>query len=209
MPPNVVLLAYRSHFVQHCRFTLIAVSLLIVLPEAHCSSAAEPATRLPDERTAAIDALVRETLEEHGIPGVSIAVAVGDELVYSKGFGLADVENRVPATADTVYRTASIAKSLTAVAVMQLAEQKRIDLDRPVDEYYNGFPKKEWPITARQLLAHMAGVRHYKTPMESFNTRHYVDVRSALRTFDADPLLFQPGTEYSYSTFGYNLLAHW
>jgi CubicO group peptidase (beta-lactamase class C family) len=90
---------------------------------------------------------------------------------------------------------------------MQLAEQKKIDLDQHVDEYYPAFPKKQWPITARLLLAHMAGVRHYARPYESFNTRHYFDVESALRTFSDDPLLFEPGTEFHYSSFGFNLLG--
>jgi CubicO group peptidase (beta-lactamase class C family) len=88
-----------------------------------------------------------------------------------------------------------------------LAEQKRIDLDRHVDEYYTAFPRKKWPITARLLLAHMSGVRHYARPFESLNTRHYFDVPSALRAFSADPLLFEPGTQFRYSSFGFNLLG--
>lgn len=162
---------------------------------------------LSSDRTAKIDERVHAEMKELGVPGMSIAIATDDKLAYSKGFGLADVENQVPATADTVYRTASIAKSFTAVAVMQLAEQKKIDLDRHVDEYYPAFPKKEWPITARLLLAHMAGVRHYEKPFESLNTRHYFDVPSALRVFSDDPLLFEPGTEFHYSSFGFNLLG--
>jgi CubicO group peptidase (beta-lactamase class C family) len=186
------------------RRILLAVGILLVVS---APLLAKPAAGLTDDRTAATDALVRETMKKRGIPGLSIALAANDKLIYSKGFGLADVENDVPAAADTVYRTASIAKTFTAVAVMQLVEQKKIDLDRPVDEYYPAFPKKKWPVTARQLLSHMAGVRHYAWPFESLNTKHYFDVPSSLRTFDADPLLFKPGTDFHYSTFGYNLLG--
>jgi CubicO group peptidase (beta-lactamase class C family) len=173
----------------------------------YTSGFANPPAQLAADRAAEIDAHVRAEMKKLGIPGLSVAIATDDTLAYAKGYGLADVENRVPATADTVYRTASIAKSFTAVAVMQLAEQKKIDLDRHVDEYYAAFPKKEWPITARLLLAHMAGVRHYERPYESFNTRHYFDVPSSLRAFSADSLLFEPGTEFHYSSFGFNLLG--
>ena len=187
-----------------CGRMLIAVWVGVAV---QTSLMAQPAAQFPAERAAAIEGQVRKCMEEHGIPGLSIALAVDDQLVFSRGFGLSDVENQVPATADTVYRTASIAKTFTAVAIMQLVEQGRIDLDHPLDEYFAPFPKKEWPITARLLLGHMSGMRHYKAPTEPLNTEHFFDVTSSLHVFDADPLLFKPGTEFLYSTFGYNLLG--
>ena len=115
--------------------------------------------------------------------------------------------NAVPATADTRYRTASVAKPLTATIVMSLAEQGQLDLDAPVQRYCPEYPTKEWPLTTRHLLGHLGGVRHYKNPQEASSTQHYFDLRSALSTFAADPLLHEPGSKFLYSSFGYNLLG--
>src|SRR5690606_24895306 len=100
----------------------------------------------------------------------------------------------------------SIAKSLTAVAVMQLVSEGKLDLDKPVDDYLS-FPQKQWSFTTRQLLGHLAGIRHYQGGGESTSTRHYRNVKSGTSTFANDPLLHEPGTKFLYSTFGYNLLG--
>ena len=145
-------------------------------------------------------------MEKEGIPGLTAALVVGAHLTWSQGYGLADVENGVPATADTVYRLASVSKPITAVAVMQLAEQGRIDIDAPVRKYVPGFPEKPWPITARQLLAHTSGIRHYAGD-EFASTRHYWSILEGLDVFKDDPLVFEPGTRQLYSTYGYTLLG--
>lgn len=195
---------WREPFVNYICESILAAWLFLGLS---VTAVADSPAKLSADRAVRINARVNTEMKRLGIPGLSIAIATDDQLAYSRGFGTADVENQVPATSETVYRTASIAKSFTAVAVMQLAEQNKLDLDRNVDEYFSAFPKKKWPITARLLLAHMAGVRHYARPNESLNTRHYFDVQSALRTFADDPLLFEPGTDFRYSSFGYNLLG--
>ncbi|MEX0643358.1 MAG: serine hydrolase [Pirellulales bacterium] len=189
---------------KSCVRALVAVWIGIVL---QTSLLAKPAPQLSGEKVAAAESLARKFMDAHGVPGLSIALAIDDQLVFSRGFGLSDVENQVPATADTVYRTASIAKALTAVAVVQLAERGLIDLDRPLDEYFAAYPKREPPITARLLLGHLAGVRHYKRPGESLMTKHYFDIPSTLKVFDADPLLSKPGAEFHYTTFGFSLLG--
>jgi len=120
---------------------------------------------------------------------------------------LADVENNLPATVRTRYRTASIAKAMTAVVVLSLMEEGRIDLDKEVQHYVPEFPKKNWPITTRQLLGHLAGIRHYKNSRESSSTQHFFQVKAALGTFRNDPLRHEPGTRFLYSSFGYNLLG--
>ncbi|MEX2172148.1 MAG: serine hydrolase [Pirellulales bacterium] len=155
-----------------------------------------------------VDAVTKH-METAGIPGMSVAVAIDDELVYSAGFGLQDVEHNVPVTADTLFRTASIAKSMTAVAIMQLVERGKIDLDTPVQRYVPDFPEKEWPVTVRQLLNHTAGIRHYDGARrrETYSTTYYPSVQQALDTFADDPLQFEPGKQHHYSTFGYNLLG--
>jgi serine beta-lactamase-like protein LACTB, mitochondrial len=164
---------------------------------------------LSAEKRAKIEAAISSTMSQAGIPGLSAAIVADGKLVWANGYGLADIENFVPAKASTVYRLASISKSITAVAVMQLVERGKLDLDAPVQKYCSAFPNKQWPVTTRQLLAHLGGVRHYKIPDEVMNenTKHYNNLNDTLRFFKDDPLLHEPGTKYLYSTYGYNLLG--
>ena len=122
------------------------------------------------------------------------------------GYGLADVENSVPAKAETAYRLASVTKPMTAVTVLRLAEQGKLDLDAPIQRYVPSFPDKGRPITARLLLGHLGGIRHYSEG-EFVSTRHYESVVDALTVFKDDPLAFEPGTKFHYTTYGYNLLG--
>jgi CubicO group peptidase (beta-lactamase class C family) len=145
-------------------------------------------------------------MEEQGIPGLSIAVGVGGEVLWAEGFGWADLENRVPVWPATKFRIASISKSLTAGAIGKLLEEGKLDLDVPVQEYVPSFPEKRWPVTTRLLGGHLGGVRHYRG-MEFASKTHYDDVVQALEIFSQDPLEHQPGTEYLYSTYGWNLIS--
>ncbi len=146
-------------------------------------------------------------MAERNVPGLTVAIAVDRRLAWTKGFGLADVENAVPAASETMYRLASLSKPMTATAAMQLVEKGRIDLDAPVRRYVPSFPEKPWPITTRQLLAHLGGIRHY-LPDERFDASHrYVSVLEGLDPFKEDPLLHEPGTAFLYSTYGYTLVG--
>ena len=150
---------------------------------------------------------IAQAVAEFGIPGISVAVALDNQLVFTRGYGNSDVENAVKATAGTRYRTASIAKSMTAVLIMSLAEEGRLDLDQEIQNYCPDYPAKRWPITSRQLLGHLAGIRHYKSRAETISTHHYFTLQQALESFKHDPLLHEPGSKYLYTTFGYNLLG--
>ncbi len=163
---------------------------------------------LSEARLIAVENAIAAGMVRLGIPGLSAAIAHAraPEVVWSRGYGLADVENDVPASAATVYRLASLSKPLTAIAVLQLAEQRRLDLDAPIQRYAPAFPDKPWPLSARQLLCHQGGVRHVADD-EWNSTRHYGSVGAALDVFKDDALLFQPGTRALYSTYGYNLLG--
>ena len=166
------------------------------------------ADELKPQTIAKVEQLVAALVADRGIPGMSVAVATDNQLAYSRGFGLADVENSVAATADTRYRTASIAKSMTAVILLSLAETGVIDLDAEVQQYRPEYPKKQWPVTSRQLLGHLAGVRHYKSGAEALSTQYFNSLNAALQTFRDDPLLHEPGTKFLYTTFGFNLLGN-
>lgn len=153
-----------------------------------------------------IEKMVTEEMEKNSVPGISIAIAQNGRIVYSKGFGYADLENKVPFTALTVSRIGSVSKTFTALAVMKLVEQGKINLDDEVQTYVPTFPKKNAPITIRQLLCHQSGIRHYKGNEFSSN-QQFNDVESTLAIFKDDPLLHQPGEKFSYTTYGYSLLS--
>lgn len=180
---------------------------LIVLLLASIPSAAQTTGQLPADKIEKIEKAISAEMSRQNIPGLSVAVVTDRRLRWSNGYGLADVENYVPAKSTTVYRLGSISKSITATAVMQLAERGKLDLDAPIQKYCPAFPQKQWPITARLLLGHLAGVRHYKGEAEFLSTRHYGGVVEGLDMFKDDPLLFEPGTKYSYTTHGYAILG--
>src|SRR5438128_4194210 len=140
------------------------------------------------------------------IPGVQVAVAVNGKLVWSEGFGYADAERKEPVTRETQFRIGSVSKPLTATAVALLYEQGKLDLDAPVQRYVPTFPDNGYPITTRQLAGHLAGIRHYKD-REFFLNRHFATVRDGLAIFQDDSLLFPPGTRFSYSSYGWNLVS--
>ncbi len=109
---------------------------------------------------------IKRMMLEQGIPGVQVAVSKNGRLLWTEGLGLADVENGVACSAESVMRIASISKPLTAVGLFQLWEEGLIDLDAPVQTYVPSFPEKSCDgervtITTRQLLCHMSGIRHY------------------------------------------------
>jgi CubicO group peptidase (beta-lactamase class C family) len=149
---------------------------------------------------------VANELLGRGIPGLSVALAVNGRIVYSEGFGYADLEERVPVWPTTKFRIGSVSKPLTAVALVQLADQGKIDLDAPVQRYVQAFPDKGGKITPRLLAGHLAGIRHYKGD-EFLIAKHYENVVDGLKIFEDDPLVAPPGTKFSYSSYGYNLLS--
>ena len=146
-------------------------------------------------------------MSEASVPGVTVAIGSAEGLYWDNGFGMADLENMVPATAQTRIRLASITKPITATAVMQLVERGKMELDAPIQKYVPTFPQKQWPVTVRLLLGHLSGIRHYASDEEVASTRHYLNRVEPLKIFQDDPLKFEPGTQFSYTTYGFNLLG--
>jgi len=153
-------------------------------------------------------ALVEAFMSARGVPGLAAAVAVDGQIVWSEGFGYANVEHRIPVTTLTKFRSGSTAKPLAAAAMAVLHERGRFELDVPVQQYVSSFPDKGHVITPRQLAGHQAGMRYYPPDGdEFFNTKRYTDLVDALEIFENDPLRSEPGTEYFYSSYGTNLLG--
>jgi CubicO group peptidase (beta-lactamase class C family) len=153
-----------------------------------------------------LDIYLKEFQKNKLIPGISAGIAVKGKIYWMNASGLADVENNSPATPYTHFRIASISKSITAVAIMQLVEKGRIKLDADARTYIPYFPKKKWKFTVRQLLNHTAGIRNYSK--EEFDDAiHYSSIREAVGIVSNDSLVYKPGTKYLYTTLGYNLLG--
>jgi CubicO group peptidase (beta-lactamase class C family) len=180
------------------------IALIFVLVIAF--TAALAAQSLPPHVVRQIDAVVEHARTAEQLPAVSIAIAVNGNVVFKKAYGWADLENSIPATTESLFRTASVAKPMTAVGALELVEKGKLDLDAPIQKYCPAFPVKPWPITTRELLGHLAGIRAYKD-REIFSTVHYVNTIDGMSFFKDDPLLFEPGTKYGYSTYGYTVVG--
>ena len=147
------------------------------------------------------------------VPGAAVAViAGGRRLAWSEGFGLADVEQRVPVTRRTRFRVGSVSKLFAAAAAVKLAEAGRLDLDAPVQRYVPAFPAHAGPpVTVRLLAGHLAGIRGYRAgdfaAGRNIDLTVFATTDSALAIFRGDSLVAPPGAAYRYTTFGYTLLG--
>lgn len=141
------------------------------------------------------------------VPSISAGVYKNGKIFWLDAKGLIDLENFVPAKNTSLYRIASITKSITAVAVMQLYEKGLIDLDAEISTYVPYFPKKKWKLTVRHILNHTGGIRSYRSEEEFNSKMFYSTTKDAIMTFANDDLLFEPGTKYNYTSLGYSLLA--
>ncbi len=192
------------------RRTLLALALATVCRAATglaVPSSGQERADLSPEQVTRIEQAVTAAMSRLHVPAVSVAITRGDHIVWQYGFGMADLENFVPAKDTTVYRIASVSKPITAAAVMQLAEKGKIGLDAPIQQYVPAFPRKPFPIAVRNLLTHTSGIRHWKDDEEFHTTRHCAELKEGLMMFQNDPLLQAPGEKFTYSTFGYVLLG--
>jgi CubicO group peptidase (beta-lactamase class C family) len=169
-------------------------------------------TRLDPAKRHQIEEAVSAYMSSTHTPGLAVSVVENGEYEWAQGFGVADLENNVPASEHTLFRLASISKSLTATAALELWERGRLDLDAPVQKYCPSFPKKPWPISTREVMGHIGGIRHYNSDSqddpETGNTKHFDDpIQAGLKFFKDDPLVSQPGTSFHYSTQGYTLVG--
>ncbi|HUG42370.1 MAG TPA: serine hydrolase domain-containing protein [Longimicrobiales bacterium] len=192
----------------------IALLLLLALAGGALFGAAPAAAQLGAPVTTALgDRLERavEALRTHqdtsGVAGISAALAVDGRLVWTGGFGTANLETLVPMRAETVSRIGSISKPVAGAAAMVLVDRGRLDLDAPVSRYVPGYPRPQGDrITTRRLMSHTAGVRHYRGE-EFASAVRYDDVVAPMAVFWADSLLFEPGTDYAYSTYGWTVVS--
>lgn len=161
---------------------------------------------LQDEKIKVAKKVAESFLKENKIPGMAISVSKNGKIIWSEGFGFSDVELKTEVSpSETQFRIASISKPITATALAKLFDDGKLDFDESIYTYIPDFPKKEYDFTVRQVGGHIAGIRHYKG--QEFILNKKMTIVEGLDIFKDDPLQFKPGSDFSYSTYGWNLLS--
>ena len=150
--------------------------------------------------------IARANLIEQNLPGLSVAVGSGGAIVWAEGFGWADLDKRVPVSPKMRFRIGGVSMALTSAAVGLLLEKNRLHLDEEIQTHVRSFPDKQWPVTLRQLMAHVGGVRRDEGDEEPLSER-CERTADGLRRFADAPLQAEPGTKYRYSTYGWILVS--
>lgn len=148
------------------------------------------------------EAAMLDEMKKAGIPGAAVAVVVGDRVVWTRGFGVANVETQAPVTADTLIQIGSVTKSFTAAALLTAASEGRLSLDRPVSTYVKGLTPCVGAPTLTQLLSHTGGL--IDEPDE-FGPQGEDGLGAYQRTWTSEYCLLPPGRAFSYSNSGFAL----
>lgn len=151
--------------------------------------------------------ITRAVLAEQNLPGLSVAVGVNGEIVWAEGFGWADIERRTPITPDTRFSIGTASTVLTSAAAGVLLEKQQLALDEEIQTYVPDFPGKQWPMTLRQVMGHVAGLISDSGDEGPLFSRHCERPADALPHFANASLLFQPGTRYRNSNYGWILVS--
>ena len=186
---------------------LIFLSVLFFLnPGLHSGFEGQKQTQGYGEAIQKFEHYAEKKMQIDKIPGLSIGF-MKDDFTWAQGFGYTDLENKVKAKPQSSYRMASVSKTFTALAVLKLVEEGKIDLDQEVQTFVPYFPEKKWPVTVRQLLGHLGGISHYKDYDKEGHFKNHMNTEQALSVFKDFELVAEPGTKYSYSSYGFNLLG--
>ena len=155
---------------------------------------------------ARLDALLAD-FDQPGAPGASVLVISKGKVLFSRGYGLADVERKVPCSTNTNFRLASVTKQFTAMSVLILVDRKKLGLDERLVDIFPEFRRYGRPITIRHLLTHTSGLRDYEDLIPKGTEIPVLD-RDVLRLLmKQESAYFPPGSKYRYSNSAYALLA--
>jgi serine beta-lactamase-like protein LACTB, mitochondrial len=149
--------------------------------------------------------IARAGLIDQNLPGLSVAIGVGGAVVWAEGFGWADLDNQKAVAPDTRFRAGEASKTFTSAAVGLLLEQNKLKLDDEIQAYAPGFPKKQWPVTLRQLMGHVGGLSD--DPGDEASLSPCERTVDGLRLFAEHRLLFEPGTRYRPSSYSWILVS--
>jgi D-alanyl-D-alanine carboxypeptidase len=158
------------------------------------------------QATPEVDAVVQKAIDAKVIPGAGVAVVRNGKVVFSKGYGLADVDAATPVTENTAFQIASVTKQFTAAGIMLLVEQGKIKLDDGVGKYVAAVPATWGGVTLRQLLNQVSGIPNYNAgerldPNKVYTKTEILDLMRDVR------MSFEPGTRWEYSNTNYFLLG--
>ncbi len=202
-----------SLFIVLLVLTLISGACRPVQPVEGVSSSVPTTTGLKQSVIAAIEQAVKQTMAETHAPGVAVGIVKDGKVVYMQGFGVMEL-GKQPVTPQSVFLWASVSKTVTAIAIMQLVEQGKIDLDAPLTKYLPYFrmaDERYKGITIRQLLSHMAGIYDLPPEKQGDFYRNPADDEEAreryVRSLSDMKLLAAPGQQWAYSTPGFMILA--
>ena len=172
---------------------------------------ATPAAHAQDSRALVhfVDSVAGAAVAEHRTAGVSVAIVRNGRPILAKGYGFADLENDVPATAETVYRIGSITKQFTSAAIMRLMEQGKLSLDDTLQKFLPNFPTQGNRVTIRHLLNHTSGIKSYTSLGPKWQRVIRIDLTpdSLVSLFANEPFDFKPGDRWLYDNSGYFLLG--
>jgi CubicO group peptidase (beta-lactamase class C family) len=179
-------------------FAALALLLLVAF------SALAPAMARAD----AVDDYIQAEMKKRHIPGLSLAVVKDGKIVKAKGYGLANMELQVPATADTVYQIGSVTKQFTATAIQMLIDEGKVALDDKISKYVDGTPDTWKDVTVRHLLTHTSGIKSY-TGLPDFQKITVLPTtkEDLVKLMAGHPLEFAPGEKWAYNNTGYFLLG--
>jgi serine beta-lactamase-like protein LACTB len=167
---------------------------------------AAPSPRFAPAAEKARQAVLTHLIEKN-LPGLSVAVGVDGDLAWAEGFGYADLRTNSPVTPDHRFRIGNASTVLTSAAAGLLLESDRLKLDEPIQNYVPAFPRKQQPVTLRQLMGHTAGLIPDGGDEGPLYAQHCGRPAEALRYFAEESLLFQPGTRYRYSNYSWIVVS--
>ena len=151
-----------------------------------------------------VDDYVKAEMQKQHIPGLSLAVIKDGKIIKVQGYGLANVELNVPATAETVYKIGSVSKQFIAAGIMVLIQENKVSLDDKISKFLEGTPDTWKDITVRHLLTHTSGIVREAPGFDAYKIQNDADV---IKTAYPLPLRFAPGEKYEYCNVGYFTLA--
>jgi CubicO group peptidase (beta-lactamase class C family) len=151
--------------------------------------------------------IARASMSANNLAGLSVAVGIDGEIVWAEGFGFADIESRLPVTPHHRFQTGTASIVFTSAAIGLLLDQGRLNLDDEIQRYVPEFPAKRWPVTVRQAMGDVAGLKTEDSDDGVLTSSHCERPADGVALFAKEPLLSQPGTEYRDSTFGWVLLS--
>lgn len=153
-----------------------------------------------------IDQMIYEFMEEQGIPGMTLAIVQAPYIPRVVGYGVTDFEKGNLAAAKTLWPIGPISQGYAAVAIMQLYEKGKLDLNDPIGKYLKDIPESWKSISILQLMQHSTGIADYRAQSGFDVSANYQPVE-LIKTVEAIPLAFEPGTDVKQSATNFLLLT--